>query len=223
MTLLSVLIVLPVVPLWLIGVGAFIILAAIIFFCSIPIDGKKIAVLGPQGSGKTTFLSFLRNKQASGEATGLEHYQPFDYKLQNGQTVRIEGGIDIGGGDEYRSHYEKLIKNNEAIIFIFDIHKYLTGYNKKNKTKDKYVKLTDARFKLVYDHFKANHPGDIAPHKLVVIGSHKDKLKQGDKKIKGAFYDIIRKKEYTEMFKNFRICDLTNKDELKKIVESIIA
>lgn len=220
MTLLSVLIILPVVPLWAIGVGIIVILAAIIFFCSIPINGKKIAVLGPQGSGKTTFLSFLRNKQASGEATGLEHYKPFDYKLQNGQTVRIEGGIDIGGGDEYRSHYENLIKNNEAIIFIFDIHKYLTGYN---KTKDKYVQLTDARFKLVYDHFKANHPGEIDPHKLVVIGSHKDKLKQGDNKIKGAFYNLIRKKEYTEMFKNFRICDLTNKNELKKIVDSIIA
>ena len=177
MTLLSfsVLIVIQFAPLWFIGVGVIIIILAKRFFGKEEIEAKSIAVLGPQGSGKTTFLSFLRNKQASGEATGLEHYQPFDYKLQNGQTVRIEGGIDIGGGDEYRPLYERLIKNNEAIIFIFDIHKYLTGHNKKNKTKDKYVQLTDARFKLVYDHFKASHPGDIDPHKLVVIGSHYSK------------------------------------------------
>lgn len=217
------LIVWPALP-WIIGgvgVTVAIILWALWFFDEGPITGKRIEVLGPQNSGKTTFLNFLRNKTVTGEATARERYEPFEYKLSNGKTVTIAGGEDIGGGDTFREDYVGKIKESDSIIFIFDIHKYLNGHNKKDKTKDQYVRLTEARFKLVYDHFKDNYPGEIDPHRLVVIGSHRDKLKAGDNKIKGAFYDCIRKNEYKEMFKNFRICDLTNKDELRKIVDSI--
>ena len=122
MTVLSLfgLIILPPAIPWLI-IGGIIIVLALVFFREKHITGTRIAVLGPQNSGKTTFLNFLRNKKVTGEATARERYEPFSFELSNGKVIDIAGGEDIGGGDFYRDSYIPLIKECDSIIFIFDI------------------------------------------------------------------------------------------------------
>ena len=98
------------------GTGA---LVGVIIDALCPIEGKTIAVLGMQGAGKTQFLANLKNVSYTQSASlGVESYKAFSVKIGD-KTVKIEGGMDVPGGEEYiRRYYEDLISKNDIVFFL---------------------------------------------------------------------------------------------------------
>lgn len=130
------------------GAAGFVFGALIDWFCGEPEPekGKTIAVLGMQGAGKTQFLANIRNKTYKDYAAtiGEEDYEKFNIMLGN-RTVCIEGGKDIGGGEELiLDYYDDMIKNNDIVFFLFNAFKYIN--------EEKYRKQTQYRLEFINRH-----------------------------------------------------------------------
>lgn len=180
------------------------------------LKGNKIAVLGPQGSGKTTFLNYLRGKENYYEtnATGKERYEGFSFKLSSGKEITIKSGEDIGGGDLYRELYEDLIKKSDSVVFIFDINKYLSD--------EEYEKMTNARMQFVYEKFCSNFNEKEIPRRISIILSHSKNYKEDE----AEFFKKIRelkksKKDYSKILRNFHACDMTNPKDMENLKNNI--
>ena len=82
-------------------------------------------ILGMQRSGKTRFLSFLKNIPYVDKPTGRGKYLEFVYQTKSGKDIKIREGFDIGGGQEFRADYAKIIENSSVVFYFFDIKPYL--------------------------------------------------------------------------------------------------
>lgn len=181
----------------------------------------SIAVLGPKGSGKTTFLNYLRkiNTTAS-EGTGVEPYKTFKFKLNDGKIIKIKSGKDIGGGANYKELYQEMIKDCDAIIIIFDINRYLFDKKKTEEDKRTYQELTHVRFQFIRNTYKEIY-GNIKTSCFVVIGSHKDQTEKNDNNLKELFWETIKEKPYKDALLNCHFCNLTDKNDMNKLVNDI--
>ncbi len=88
-------------------------------------NDKKIAILGPQGSGKTELWCALQNKpRTSNENTSNEPIERFCLgSMPDGNKVYVEKTQDIGGSDRYASLYDKLVTEGTFVCFVLDITK----------------------------------------------------------------------------------------------------
>lgn len=177
------------------------------------IPGKSLAILGMQGSGKTQLLSNIRNVEYKDYAAtlGEEAYEPFTIHLGN-RDVKIEGGKDIGGGEELiKDYYEEMIKNNEIIFFLFNAYEY--------RHNSDYQDMTQAR--LDYIHRKGVSNGKT----VAVFGTFADKFKN-EEDVKRAYSDIkqsVANKTYAGLLnKNFGLLNMRNQKQVMEILDKKI-
>lgn len=172
--------------------------------------GKKLAVLGMEKAGKSTLYNMLRTGEPGIHLnTTIEEYGEFTIK---DRKIKIKKGKDIGGGPEFIQYYEDLIKQNEIIIFVFNVSKYLNDLVYQRDTKD--------RLDFVYRKSK-EYNKDM--NNLVMIASHIDLLSLDKQKtaVKEVL-NTINGKQYNEMFKtNFFVMSIVNKEHINKLKEKI--
>lgn len=190
-------------------VGAAIILANVIYATVTEIvGGKTLAVLGMQASGKTQFYKTLQNLEYTGyEATSVNEYEGFDIKLTD-RTIHIKKGKDIGGTEAYiKQYYEKMISENEIVVFVFDVYAYLND--------GAYLRNANARFDFVNQHRNEKS--------VVILGSHLDKFPKKERKtVIGKVQQMNKDKAYAGLFSvNFFVADIRNKEAVQEIVEKI--
>lgn len=203
--------ILPFIPLvlWILGV-VFLSGCIIIVYNTVRTTGKKLAVLGMERAGKSTLYNMLRTGEPGTHLnTTIEEYGEFTIK---DRKIKIKKGKDIGGGLEFIQYYEDLIKQNEIIIFVFNVSKYLNDLIYQRETKD--------RLDFVYRKSKEYNK---EMNNLVMIASHIDIL-SSDKQ-KTAMKEILNTisgKQYNEMFKNnFFVMSIVNNEHINKLKESI--
>jgi|SRR5690554_73032 len=172
---------------------------------------NKLGILGMQQAGKTRFLKFLQNKPFIEGQTSRDSYEEFKYKLNDEKEIIISSGIDLGGETLYRSEYNKIIKDNDLILYFFDIDKYIKNPLENNEY---YQRGCNSRFEHIYSE-------NINRKKVIVIATHRDKCKFSDNEMKRTFETLIQNKSYKEMLKEIKYINLTNKTELQSLVNTI--
>lgn len=203
--------IIPIIPLvlWILGV-IFLGGCIITVYNAVKTTGKKLAVLGMERAGKSTLYNMLRTGEPGTPLnTTIEEFGEFTIK---DRKIKIKKGKDIGGGPEFIQYYEDLIKQNDIIIFIFNVSKYLNNLIYQRDTKD--------RLDFIYRKSKEYNK---EMNNLVMIASHVDLL-PSDKQ-KTAIKEIlntINGKQYNEMFKNnFFIISIINNEHINKLKEKI--
>ena len=175
------------------------------------VKGKRLVVLGMKEAGKTRFYRFLQNKPYVEEETEVDNYEEFYYNKNNGETVLIKKGIDIGGSEDYvKPYYERMIAENDILIYCFDISRYLID--------TAYMKQVNYRFEFISRKYKELEKDK---YNFVKLATHIDKTPNPKEAVK-KFDSMIEKKEYKTDFKrNLFPVDVTNKQEMQKIVDKI--
>jgi len=200
------------IPVWV-----YILAPTLIYFLKLigwfyrKVKGKRLAVLGMKGAGKTRFYRFLQKRPYIEEETAIDDYEEFEYKTNDGKTIIIEKGKDIGGSEDYvRPLYENIIKDCDILVFCFDLKRYLSDST--------YEKQVNVRFEFVCRKFK-----ELKRSKgnFVKIASHIDEIKDSNNAIK-QFHSLLQKKSYyKEFIYNFFPVDTTNRKDLEQIVNKI--
>ena len=198
------------VPVWLIISPVIIYFLMLIGWFFRKVQGKSLVVLGMKGAGKTRFYRFLQNKPFIEGESGIDEYEEFEYKKQDGKTIYIRKGKDIGGSEDYINQYEDMIKKCDILVFCFDLNRYLSDST--------YEKQVNARFDFVCRKFK-----ELKRSKgnFVKIASHMDEINDPKNAIK-QFDSLLKKKSYYKEFRyNFCPVDMTNRKDLEKIENKI--
>lgn len=173
------------------------------------LKGRKIAILGLKGVGKTRLLRFLQQKKYEEVQTTEERYPEFSYTKRDGTEILIHAGIDVGGGEDLMQvNYEKLIEENDSIIQIINIEDYLNNVN------GNYRELSNALMDFIN---RKKGEKDI-----VTIFSHIDKCKGTANHVMDQFWTILRGKYYFQMIeRNWAAVNLTDSKQLRKIEDKI--
>lgn len=191
----------------IVGIAAFLV-GVIYATVTEVVKGKTLAVLGMQASGKTQFYRTLQNLEYTGyEATSVNEYEGFDIKLAD-RTIHIKKGKDIGGTEAYiKQYYEKMMNDNEVVVFVFDVYTYLNDGT--------YSRNTNARFDFINQHRNEKS--------IVILGSHLDKFPKKERKaVIGKVQQMNKNKIYAGLFSvNFFVADMRNKDAVQEIAEKI--
>ncbi len=171
--------------------------------------GKSICILGPENSGKTQLLSFLRNEPYEEyHQTQYEEYEKFTTEIGE-KKIKIKKGADIGGEEgRIESLYSKLISESDCIFFTFDVNKYIND-------KIYQIKEVNSRLYYIYSH-KKDRP-------TVVFGTHLDELSKEERKsIIKTIQKEVKEEEYKELLqKNFFVTDLRDTDQLKECIKKV--
>lgn len=167
--------------------------------------GKKLAVLGMEGSGKTTFLYWLKDKKfRNTEATGVVDYGGFGFF--NG--IKIKAGKDIGGNAMYvREYYVPLLDEANLVIFVFDASRYIANEDYRRDTLDR------------ADFISRNIPDG---KKSYVLATHFDKTNYNN--VVGCREQILQLcDDDVKVFlsKRLIVCNLTEKDSVNRAVNTI--
>lgn len=185
-------------------------------------DRRSLGIIGMQRSGKTRFLSFLRNIQYTEKPTGKEKYSRFDFTTASGKVITILEGVDIGGGEQYRSDYKEIIEKNDVIFYFFDVEKYLKG-------DLSYERECNSRFDFVVRALVGDKKNDwkniLEPKdskkKLVFFATHKDKLNLKDDEIIKRFGEKIKGKWYADLDNFTYPINTIDTNELKEVTDKI--
>mgnify|MGYP003467644409 CR=1 FL=1 len=175
---------------------------------------NKLGLLGMQISGKTRFLSYLRNIKFVEHRSGRNKYEEFIHTLNNGKKITICSGVDIAGGEQYRVDYDKIIKESDVVLYFFDIDKYLRN-EIDLETKILYQRSCNSRFEHIYSRIKSSQKS------ILVIATHTDKCNLSENAMKQQFDCLISNKSYKEMLKGIEYVNLTNPSEIKSLVNKI--
>ncbi|WP_318639701.1 GTPase domain-containing protein [Flavobacterium ardleyense] len=173
-------------------------------------DTNKLGLLGMHASGKTRFLNFLQKVPYIEKNSGRDDYEEFTFTTENRKKIIIKAGVDIGGGNIYRSSYNSIIKDSDVVFYFFDIDKYFK--NEKTKDNELYQRDCNSRFEHVYS--ESLKRSNI----LKVIATHRDNCNLSDDEMKSKLFEIIRYKSYKSMLENVDFINLTNTGEVKKLV-----
>ncbi|MEW4925772.1 GTPase domain-containing protein [Algibacter sp. 2305UL17-15] len=174
----------------------------------------KLGVLGMQAAGKTRFLSFLRNIPFIEKSTDKEEYKSFTYR-HNKKAIRIDTGIDIGGGSIYKDDYISIIKNSDVVFYFFDISKYLNNEIKSGEFN--YKRECNSRFELVFSESKK------LEIPTVFIGTHSDQCLKDQKVIRKEFLNLLKNKSYYSSLKDVVIINLTNTKQLENFIDKVFS
>nr|WP_294503899.1 GTPase domain-containing protein [uncultured Rhodopila sp.] len=103
------------------------------------LGGKKIAVLGPRASGKTTLIKFLLKGELSEEYVATAKPEKFSGKkvvLQD-LNLTIEDTTDVPGDRQSHADWERLYKEADFVLYLTDakmLHAGDQGY--ENNVRD---------------------------------------------------------------------------------------
>jgi ethanolamine utilization protein EutP (predicted NTPase) len=169
---------------------------------------NKLGIIGMKSSGKTTLLNNLRGIVSIPKTTFRESYDSFEFKLSNKKTIHIVKGNDISGSKNYLTEYREIIKNNDVILYFFNVCEYLTNLEYKR----------DCNSRL--DHINV----DIENKKIAIIASHSD-LSQHSKNILTAeVLSQVGDKKYSKLFNNgFFVVNLKDDKEIKELIDKIFS
>lgn len=193
---------------WLLGAVAILVIeGAILIICSDTekVEGKSIAVLGMEKSGKTTLLCHMRRIPYHREN---EDFPEFTYKL-NGRELVIKEGRDIDGGDAWMETYKDRISKSDIVFFVFDAKKYLEDVY--------YLIETNGRLSFIKEEMKEKH--------WAILGTHLDAMNSDEEK-QSSIIDIQKKvsdKPYKELFlKNFIVLNMTEGKAIDDFLNKVI-
>lgn len=196
---------LPILPLWLIyllaglvgGAGAY---ALAGFFEK----GKKTLLIGPQGSGKTTFLRHIAepNQKIPEGPSGL----PRDYRTKNDHIFNVV--TDLGGADAWlENSLDLYMKDKDFVLLFFDVNACLSD--------DSYQGIVSARLEFIHKH-------KTDSQKVLLVGSHIDEALSSDSSdYESKIHQLFADKSYRILLKNIVYIDATNKNCVDKIVKGL--
>src|SRR5690554_5995935 len=143
-------------------------------------SSKKIAILGLQQAGKTTFLRFLQGDKNYKKYTssGMDKYDEFDMKVNN-KVVTIAKNFDIGGSEAFMRNYTTVLQNTEMAFFLFDVSLFFND--------NEYYRNFCARV----DYLK-----NMTNVKTYFIATHPDKLNNTDNELKIKISEKLKEKDY---------------------------
>ena len=175
------------------------------------LKGRSICLLGMPDSGKTRILRVLQGKEyneAIDKQTpgGGEPYESFDCILSDEICLFVKEGRDINGDEvNIKQYYKDFINNCDTVLFVFNIHKFLTNEKECEKTKDR------------FDHVKGLIKNTTVKE-LAFIGTHLDLFKDKSEKKKAIdkFLDRIKDRQYSDMFRCLMAIDATNTTNVKR-------
>ena len=181
---------------------------------------KSMAILGPQGCGKTSFLRILQDKpydEKKDNGTSIADYDSFKTKIGDKEYI-IKSGKDIGGGTDFiRLYYERMINDTDIVVFMFDINEYF------NDTE--YQKDVIARMDFVWRKLQHKYKDDDIKSKYAVIGTHYDLLpEKGRKKaLEKLCGSISSREEVTEMLNNntFLVNLINHSEDISKCLKNL--
>lgn len=153
---------------------------------------RKIAVLGMQGSGKSTFLQILQGKDPKDipPTIGPEPYGSFYITLDGGIKMKISAGDDIPGTG-YNEEYHDYISKNDIVFFFFKANEYLHNEEIRKDINNRLHFIN----KTATDEFKKDIDNDI-----VIIATHIDELELKDVEIKAKIKSLVLEKNYKKLF-----------------------
>ncbi len=179
------------------------------------INGKKLAILGMDRSGKTRYFDFLQGKEYSeGPQTKISKIESFYYKKNDGTSIKIAEGYDIGGSKLFiKDHYEQLMNDSDCVIFMFDISKYFEEYE--------YRKDVHARFEFIY---RMKNSLGIDDNNFKLFATHEDKLGENEREsVNDTLNRNLESKEYKDILKcNLYLINMTKKKHLKAITDLLL-
>jgi hypothetical protein len=167
---------------------------------------NTLGVIGMKSSGKTTMLNNLRGIKTVPQTTYKESYESFKFELNNGKTISIDKGNDIGGSKNFMIEYKEIINKNEVILFFFNVSDYLT--------KIEYKRECNSRLEFIYN--------DLKNKKTAIIASHADVPNRSKIILEEEILNQVRDKKYSNLFNNgFYVVNLTNNEEFKQLINKI--
>lgn len=169
---------------------------------------KKLGIIGMKSSGKTTFLNNLRGIKTVPKTTSNESYDSFEFKLSNKKNIHIVKGNDIGGGKSYQAKYREIIKNNDVILYFFNVCEYLTNLEYKRDCNQR------------LDHINV----DIENKKIAIIASHSDLSQHSKNILREELLNQVIDKKYSKLFNDgFFVVNLTDDREIKELIDKIFS
>lgn len=93
----------------------------VIFF-----TGKKIAMIGPRGAGKTTLRQLFTDGSQPldpEQTAGPERVKG----SRKGLGPTVKGGTDLPGGASYYDEWKEAIEESDIVIYLFDAHQARTS------------------------------------------------------------------------------------------------
>ena len=111
------------------------------------LKGKRFTILGETASGKTTLHHFLTTgKVYLGEykQTLLEEDTAKNTLLLKDSKIVIRESVDIGGADEYRNSWKKLVEEADVVCYL------IRGDKVFNRDKG-YISLINEHISLIFD------------------------------------------------------------------------
>lgn len=167
---------------------------------------NTLGVIGMKSSGKTTMLNNLRGIKTVPQTTYKESYESFKFELNNGKTIFIDKGNDIGGSKNFMIEYKEIINKNEVILFFFNVSDYLT--------KTEYKRECNSRLEFINN--------DLKNKKTAIIASHADVPNRSKIILEEEILNQVRDKKYSNLFNNgFYVVNLTNNEEFKELINKI--
>lgn len=172
---------------------------------------KKLAILGPQGSGKTKLWCALQGKPRTMRNTGVDLIKSFLLSQTDRVKVFIEETKDIGGGDGYVEKYGKLVSEETFVYFLLDITKI---------GREEYNMRPLAQLKTLLSLFPGS--GEKSVH---ILATHIDEYR-GDRllgeKVVRDYLAPLEGYGYDRTKFGVTCVDLTNSNYIEKIKEEIL-
>lgn len=169
-------------------------------------SSKKIAILGLQKAGKTTFLRFLQGDKNYKEyvATGMDEYEEFDIKFKE-KVVTITKNYDIGGNDHFMRNYMTVLKNTDIVFFLFDVSLFFND--------NEYYRDFCARV----DFLKS-----LTKISTYFIATHPDKLEINEKELKVKISEKLNNKHYKSYVdQKLFVINLLDEERISEFVKKV--
>lgn len=164
------------------------------------LKGTKLALLGMKGAGKKQFLKNVKAKEVLDDIDEDKAYGSYRATI-NGKKYSIASCKESDNSILYvKNTWPSLIENNDMILFIFDLNRYLTDQDYKDLVL----------YKL---DFLEEHNCDSS--NTAVFGSHSDQITDLSNLI-ARIQDTVKGSSYSKFFsKNFFYGDLTRIEDIQ--------
>lgn len=137
--------------------------------------GIRMAVLGMDQSGKTSFSNFLKDGDPGkpNQTAVSENISPYYFKNSEGKYFFIEKGEDIAGTkDVVFRFYEEKVKNNKLILFLFNSLLFYENTDYRLDVVDRIALISEK----IYAVKNNANIQDLSPKIFFIVPTWKDKL-----------------------------------------------
>ena len=218
---------LPIIPIVIIAAGGGLGIGGYIWFnrrrrkMEEELKNKKVMMLGPRQSGKTTFYTWLK------EGKPCVKYEVSNFEIKSSHYKDLENNIeyiisDMVGAEESLAAGvgERLYKDNDIILFFFDAAKYFPDYsNTKMLTAESYISNVNVRFEALSQWYKEEEKP------ILMIGTHRDDMTRSQIQNGESLVSVMDKtKDYYQFVcrHKFVLVNLMKKEDVSTVLKHII-